>query len=136
VFRDVLALFKAHRHSREEWSPRESLLGKDRRIFQRIAVRLPCRMDSRLFGLESEGRMMNLSLGGMGLVAPVTWPEGSQVRIYLAALDLRMEGVIVFRAEGSEGFRYGVKFQRVGLPQLVKLRRALRQEFKGPLVVS
>jgi hypothetical protein len=136
VFRDVIAMFQAHRQSREVWSPREGLLGRDRRIFQRIGIQIPCRMDSRLFGLESHGKVLNLSLGGVGLVAPVTWPEGSQVRVFLEGLDLRMEGLIVFRAETNDGFRYGVKFQRIGVHQLMKVRRALRQEYRGPLIVK
>jgi len=68
--------------------PSRRFLGKDRRVFQRISVQIPCKMDNQLFGLESEGSTVNLSLGGMGLVAPVSWPEGSQVRVSFSAMFL------------------------------------------------
>lgn len=96
-------------------------------------------MDNRLFGLESQGSTLNLSLGGMGLMAPVAWPEGSQVRVHLDSLSLVVDGLVVFRQEASEDSnaqcRYGVKFQRMGLKELLKLRRALRENYKGPLAV-
>src|SRR5262249_10589895 len=97
MFRGAIELFLAHRHSREAWDPKEALLGRDRRIFQRVAVQIPCHMNNRVFGLESEGATVNLSLGGMGLVAPVAWPEGSQVQVRFGSLEL--EGLIVFRKD-------------------------------------
>jgi hypothetical protein len=131
-----MELFLAHRHSRESWDPKRALLGKDRRVFQRVAIQMPCRMDNRLFGLESQGSTVNLSLGGMGLVAPVTWPEGSQVRLSFDSIVL--EGLIVFRRDVtavSPECRYGIRFQKLGVKDLLKLRKVLQQNYQGPLAV-
>ena len=134
--RSIVELFLAHKHSRESWDPKHALLGKDRRIFQRIAVQIPCRMDNPLFGLESEASSTNLSLGGMALIAPVTWPEGSQVRVKFNQLVL--EGLIVYRRDitvANPECRYGIKFQKLGYKDLLKLRKVLQQSHKGPLAV-
>ena len=136
MIRPLVELFLAHKHSRENWDPRQALSGKDRRVFQRVAVQTPCRMDNRLFGLESEASVVNLSLGGMSLVAPVSWPEGSQVQISFGTLVL--EGLVVYRrdaAEPNHECRYGIKFQKLGLSDLFKLRRILHENYKGPLAV-
>src|SRR5438552_16326418 len=110
MFRGFVELFLAHKHSREAWDPREALSGKDRRVFQRVAVQTPCRMDNRLFGLESAGSVVNLSLGGMSLVAPVSWPEGSHVQVSFESLVLN--GLVVYRRDATSSdheFRYGIK---------------------------
>ena len=134
--RSIVELFLAHKHSRESWDPKQALLGKDRRVFQRVAVKLPCRMDNRLFGLESEASATNLSLGGMAVVAPVTWPEGSQVRVSFNSLVL--DGLIVYRRDitvANPECRYGIKFQKLRLKDLLKLRKVLQNNYKGPLAV-
>src|SRR5690242_9522298 len=97
MIRPIVEMFLSYRHSREAWDPKQALQGRDRRVFQRVAVQIPCRMDNRLFGLESEGATTNLSLGGMALVAPVTWPEGSQVRVTFRGVAL--DGLIVYRKD-------------------------------------
>jgi hypothetical protein len=127
VIRPLVELFLAHKHSRESWDPTKALLGKDRRVFQRIALEMPCKMDNQLFGLESEGSMVNLSLGGLGVVAPVSWPEGSQVRVSFDAIVLN--GLIVYRRDASatnRECRYGIKFQKLGLMDLLKLRKIIQ----------
>jgi hypothetical protein len=127
MFRNVVELFLAHKHSRESWDPKQALLGKDRRVFDRITVQMPCKIDNQLFGLESEGSTVNLSLGGMGLVAHVSWPEGSQVRVSFDAIVLN--GLIVYRRDASatnQECRYGIKFQKLGLMDLFKLRKIIQ----------
>ena len=134
MIRPLVELFLAHRHSRESWDPKQALQGRDRRVFQRVVVQLPCRMDNRLFGLESDGSTVNLSLGGMGLLAPVTWPEGSQVRVCFNGLVL--EGLIVYRKDpalASQECRYGIKFQKLRFRDLMKLRKVLQGNYQGPL---
>jgi len=134
--RSFIELFLAHRHSRESWDPKMALQGRDRRVFQRVVVQMPCRIDNRLFGLESDGATVNLSLGGVGLVAPVTWPEGSQVRVHLN--ELALDGLIVFRKDpilSNPECRYGIKFQKLRLRDLVKLRKVLQGNYQGPLAV-
>ena len=129
-------MYLAHRHSRESWDPKTALQGRDRRIFQRVGVKIPCQMDNQLFGLESQASAINLSLGGMSVVAPVTWPEGSQVRVHFDRLVL--EGLIVYRKDptlASQECRYGIKFQKLRLNDLLKLRRILQGNFQGPLAV-
>jgi hypothetical protein len=129
VIRPLVELFLAHKHSRESWDPSQALLGKDRRVFQRISVQMPCKMDNQLFGLESEGSMVNLSLGGLGLVAPVNWPEGSQVRVSFDTIVLN--GLIVYRRDASatnQECRYGIKFQKLGLLDLLKLRKIIKEK--------
>jgi hypothetical protein len=136
MFRGVMELLLAHRHSREVWDPKQALLGRDRRIFQRVSVEIPCRLNNPLFGLESEGSTVNLSLGGVGIVAPVAWPEGSEVRVQLGSLSLA--GLIVYRKDVSVSntqCRYGIKFRRVRFRELLQLRRVLAQSHKGPLAV-
>jgi len=136
MIRSLVELFLSYRHSREAWNPRDALLGKDRRVFQRVSVQMPCRLDNRLFGLESDGATLNLSLGGVGLVAPVAWPEGSQVKVHLSDMDLN--GIIVYRKDpvlSSKDCRYGVKFQRLKMRDLLKLRKVLQKNYQGPLAV-
>jgi hypothetical protein len=97
---------------------------------------MPCRMDNRLFGLESEASAVNLSLGGISVEAPVTWPEGSQVNVHFN--ELILEGLIVYRKDpiqANQECRYGIKFQKLHLTDLLKLRKVLQGNFKGPLAV-
>jgi len=127
VIKPLMELFLAHKHSRESWDPTQALLGKDRRVFQRIIVQIPCKMDNQLFGLESQGSTVNISLGGMGLMAPVSWPEGSQVRVSFDTVVLN--GLIVYRrdaAAANQECRYGIKFQKLGLIDLFKLRKIIQ----------
>jgi hypothetical protein len=94
-------------------------------------------MDNQLFGLESQGSTLNLSLGGMSLVAPVSWPEGSQVRVSFGPLVLN--GLVVYRRDASptnHECRYGIKFQKLGFSNLIRLRKVLQENYKGPLAVS
>src|SRR5688500_785605 len=112
----LMELFLAHQHSRQTWDPLQASLGKERRIFQRIALDMPCRMNNPLFGLESDASVVNLSMGGMGVVAPVSWPEGSQIKVVFNSLELA--GMVVFRrdpASSKEPCRYGIKFQKLGV---------------------
>lgn len=136
MIRSLIDLFLAHQHSREPWTPRQILLGKDRRIFQRVPVNVPCRMDNSLYGMQTSGTAVNLSLGGVGLMADVNWPEGSEVRVFIEALDLQMAGTIVFRKEEQPVSRYGVKFSSMGLLALWRLHRILRNRYQGPLAVK
>ena len=137
MIRPLVELFLAHKHSRESWDPKQAALGKERRVFQRVPVRVPCRMDNQLFGLESQGSTLNLSLGGMSLVAPVSWPEGSQVRVSFGPLVLN--GLVVYRRDASptnHECRYGIRFQKLGFSNLIRLRKVLQENYKGPLAVS
>ena|SRR5258708_7416305 len=134
--RTLVELFLAHKHSRESWDPKQALQGRDRRIFQRVPVQMPCKLDNPLFGLESQGLTINLSLGGMGLVASVTWPEGSQVRVSFGSLVI--DGLIVYRRDvtvANQECRYGIRFQKLGVKDLLKLRKVLQDNYKGPLAV-
>jgi len=136
VIRPLVELFLAHRHSRESWDPKRAAMGKDRRVFQRVSVAVPCRIENRFFGLEAQGVSVNLSLGGMGLMAPVAWPEGSQVCVQFDSLDL--EGMIVYRRDAAAPHadcRYGIKFQKLRVRDLWKLRKVLQTNHRGPLAV-
>ena len=65
----------------------------------------------------------------MGVVAPVSWPEGSQVRVSFSALVLN--GLIVYRRDApatNEECRYGIKFQKLGLIDLLKLRKIIKEK--------
>ena len=129
MFRHFVELFLAHKHSRESWDPKQALLGRDRRVFQRVSVVLPCKMDNPLFGLEGQGAISNLSLGGLSLAASVTWPEGSQVKVSFNSLVLN--GLIVYRRDATvsnQECRYGVKFQTLGVKDLLKLRKILKEK--------
>jgi hypothetical protein len=134
MIRSFVELFLAHRHSRESWDPKQALAGRDRRIFQRVPVKFPCKIDNRLFNLESQGSTTNLSLGGMALAAPVTWPEGSQVRVHFETLVI--DGLIVYRKDATLAdpeCRYGIKFEKLRLKDLLKLRKVLQRQYQGPL---
>lgn len=135
MIRDLAALIKAHRQSRKIWTPKEALLGRDRRIFFRVPVHVACRLDSDVFGLESPATVVDVSLGGAGLTAPVSWPEGSQVRIRFDEYAFQVNGVICFRLEGKSTMRYGVQFQRLGVRALLQLRKILRERHQGPLSI-
>ena len=128
-------MWRAYRHSLEAWSPKESLLGHDRRIFHRVERSFECRLNSRLYGLESGGRTINLSLGGMNVVAPVEWPEGSRLRVTIASADFGADAIICFRVPFDKESRYGLKFQNAGLRELITLRRILRETYQESLLV-
>jgi hypothetical protein len=72
----------------------------------------------------------------MGVMAPVTWPEGSQVRVHFD--QLVVDGQIVFRKDamsaGTE-CRYGIRFQKLSLKDLMRLRKVLHGNYQGPLAV-
>jgi hypothetical protein len=129
-------MLRALRDSRQAWSPKEALLGRDRRTFYRLPVHASCRLNSQLFGLESVATVVNISLGGAGITAPVSWPEGSQMRIRFDEYGLEIEGVICFRSEGKSEARYGVKFHKLGLRALMQIRRILRERYEGPLSIQ
>ena len=134
--KSLVELYLAHKHSRESWDPKQALLGRDRRVFQRVPVEIPCKMDNPLFGLEAQGSATNLSLGGMSLVSTVAWPEGSRIRVTFG--QLVMQGLIVYRRDvtlSNPECRYGIKFQRTGIKDLLKLRKMLQDNYKGPLAV-
>src|SRR5580692_9861258 len=106
--RNFIELFLAYRQSRQGWRPQEAHLGRDRRVFRRIPVKVAYRMRNRVYGLEANGELANLSLGGAGFVAPVNWAEGSQIHLAIEEYKFAADSVIVFRkAEGNQ-FMYGV----------------------------
>jgi len=127
----------ARGQSRQGWNPKQALLGRDRRIFERVALELPCRFENKLYGQQAQGSTVNISLGGVGLVAPVTWPEGSH--IWFSIEGLSVEGLIVFRRPSPDGdpreCLYGVKFQNMRFKDLSQVRKLLRKHFHGPLAV-
>src|SRR5579872_5813346 len=128
-------LFLAYRQSRQAWRPQEAHLGRDRRVFRRIPVKIAYRMHNRVYGLETNGSLANLSLGGAGFVAPVNWAEGSQIHLIIEEYTFAADGLIVFRkAEGGQ-FMYGAKFQSLNVKNLMKLRRILKKNHDGPLTV-
>ena len=139
--RSLRELALAYRHARREWDPRQTLLGRDRRIFHRVDVRGACRMDNRLFGLQSDASLTNLSLGGAGLEAPVSWPEGTRIHVHFLDHGFKAEGILVFRREAHglepDGgpVRYGVKFAGLGLWKVWQLRSILKKNYTGPLAV-
>ncbi len=133
MLRDWFDLFRAHRQSREDWVPAEGLLGRDRRVFQRIPCRIVCQLASEVFEMKCEGTTVNLSMGGLQLSLPVVWPEGSPVQVKLSSLGFSAEGVIAYRSGTASPCQYGIKFQRMGIQSLIKLRRIMRENYKGPL---
>src|ERR1700683_4230907 len=105
--RKIIELFLAYRQSRQAWRPQEAHLGRDRRVFRRIPVKIAYRMRNRVYGLETDGSLAHLSLGGAGFVAPVNWAEGSRIHLTIEEYRFAADGLIVFRkAEGSH-FMYG-----------------------------
>jgi hypothetical protein len=133
VLRALAEIHLAHRRSREEWQPKQANVGKDRRVFYRVPVTLPCLLVHPMFGLEVLAATVNMSLEGAGLSAPVNWSEGSRVHLRFEAIGLDVDGIIVFRKEEAPRFRYGVMFQKLGLFQILKLRRFLRSQHTGRL---
>jgi hypothetical protein len=125
VIRGIVEIISAHRSSRERWALEQPPLGQDRRIYSRVPFKSVCRLINPMFGLEGQCSTLDISLGGMGLVGPINWPEGSHVLVQIASLDFDCEAVIVFRKEEPPQFRYSVKFQRLGFWQLIKLQRTL-----------
>ena len=70
------------------------------------------------------------------ILAPVSWPEGSQVRVHFN--ELALDGLVVYRKDptlSEKACRYGVKFQKLRLKDLLKLRRVLQGKYQGPLAV-
>jgi hypothetical protein len=135
VIRRFLEVSLAYRLSREAWDPKQAGLGQDRRVFHRIPLRVDCKLANPAFGLESSGQTVDVSLEGLGVVLPVNWSEGNRVRVQLDEIPFQAEGTIVFRKEDAPNFRYGVKFQKTGLFQLIRLRRFLQQHHSGKLSV-
>jgi hypothetical protein len=131
VFRGLFEILLAYRRSREIWLPEQAGLGQDRRVFQRVMVRMPCQMSSPLFGLEAACQTIDLSLDGLGLKAPVNWAEGNHVRLELNDAGFAAEGTIAYRREDPPQFRYGVKFKNLGWLQIMHLRRFLKQNHRG-----
>lgn len=88
---------------------------KERRFEERLPVRfisLPGHRSVLATGVVAEGRVVNLSLGGMQLLTEEELPVGFEgefdVRTYAGALLL--VGRVVRRAETSNGYAYGIKF--------------------------
>jgi hypothetical protein len=135
MLNDFVEILTTHRISREIWDPRQANLGADRRVFHRVPIQAPCRLIHSSFGLESAATVMNLSLGGVGVLASVNWSEGSRIRVRLEELGLEVSAIIVFRREEASQFRYGVKFQQMGLLEIVRLRRFLQKHHQGRLTL-
>jgi hypothetical protein len=135
MFKDFSEILTAHRVSREIWNPRMANLGADRRVFQRVPVKVPCVLIHSSFGLESPATAMNLGLGGTGVIAPVNWSEGSRIRVRLEPFKFDMSAVIVFRREDAQQFHYGIKFQTLGFLEIVKLRGFLQKHHSGRLTL-
>ncbi|OGR89523.1 MAG: hypothetical protein A2992_03735 [Elusimicrobia bacterium RIFCSPLOWO2_01_FULL_59_12] len=133
MFRGVLEIFLAYRRSREAVDIQQAGLGRDRRVFNRVPVQAACRISNPMFGLESVGSTVNISLDGVGMVAPVNWSEGNRIHLFIEPAGFETEGVIVFRMEEAPQFRYGVRFLQTQLPQIIKLRRFLKQQHHGRL---
>lgn len=125
----------AYRYSRRVWSPAQAMLGRDRRVFLRVPLTGACRIKNTLFGMEASGQMVNLGMGGVGVTAPVDWPEGSAVRVDLSDLGFEVDGLMVFRKESSPEHRYGIQFQKLSIRQLLRLRKILKRHHHGPLAV-
>jgi c-di-GMP-binding flagellar brake protein YcgR len=130
-----MAIFLAHRRSREAWDPTQVHLGRDRRIFVRVPLKVICQMDHQTFNLETHGTLVNLSLGGAGFLAPVNWPEGSRVRLIVESYDFEAPAIIVFRKATSAEYLYGVQFRDTSFRTLFQLRGILRKNHRGSLTV-
>jgi c-di-GMP-binding flagellar brake protein YcgR len=135
MFRTFAEIWVAYKESRQAWRPQQAQLGRDRRQFYRVPIRVACRTSNRTYGQEMEATLVNLSLGGAGFLAPAKWPEGSRVRIVIDTLRFETNAVTVFRGDGASDFLYGVKFERMGIRNIVKLRRILRQHYQGSLTL-
>ncbi len=104
-------------------------------MFRRVPVRITYKMRNRVYGLETEGLLADLSLGGVGFVAPVNWPEGSQIHVTVGAFGFQSDCVIVYRRPAGEEFFYGAKFQSTSLRHLSRLQKILKKNHDGPLTV-
>jgi hypothetical protein len=135
MLRALSELFLAFRQSRVSWKPQQTQLGRDRRRFHRVSIRVACRMNNRMYGMDTSGMLVNLSLGGAGFTAPAKWPEGNRVRVFIDEFRFVANAIIVFRGDGESDFLYGVKFERMGLKNILKLRRILRRHFQGSLTL-
>jgi hypothetical protein len=134
LIRGLSEIFLARQRSRERWRPLTVDPGRDRRVFYRVSLQMPCKLIQPMFGLEAAGSTIDLSLEGAGLFAPVNWAEGSRVRLQLESVDFESAAVIVYRKqEEVSRFRYGVKFEHMGFFQIVKLRRWLQKKYSGRL---
>ncbi len=128
-----LEVWLAYRSSRQLFDSRVPMHGQDRRVFQRVPVKLSCDLANPLFGLETTGTTIDISLDGLGLTAPVNWSEGNHIRVQFKELQFDANAVIVFRKEEASVFRYGVRFRRANIFQILKLRRFLKKYHSGPL---
>jgi hypothetical protein len=126
-------VFLAYRKSREMYDPRQAGLGQDRRIFYRVTLKVVCRMLSPMFGLETSGTTVDVSLNGVGVIVPANWAEGNRIRVRIDDIKFEADGIIVFRKEEEPQFRYGVRFQNTGIFQILKLRRFLQGHHSGRL---
>ena len=73
MIRGLSEILLARRRSHETWDQRKGESGRDRRVFHRVSVQVPCKLLSPMFGLESQGTTIDLSLEGAGMFAPVNW---------------------------------------------------------------
>ncbi len=133
--RRLWELVVAYRESRQVWRPQQAHLGRDRRIFRRVPVKVMYRIRNRVYGLESEGMLANLSLGGAGFWAPINWPEGSPVHLAIDEFQFAVDALIVFRKSSGAEFMYGARFQALSLSNLMKLRAILNKNHDGPLTI-
>ena len=133
MFAAFFEILLAYRRSHEVFDARAASVGQDRRIFQRVPIKVDCRLTNPVFGLESVGSTIDISLDGLGVMAPVNWAQGNRIRIWLESAGFEAAGVIVFRKEEAPNFRYGVRFEQTGILQILKLRRFLKQNHSGRL---
>ena len=110
-------------------------MGRDRRVFTRVPLKVVCQMDNAAFSMETPGTLVNLSLGGAGFLAPVNWPEGCRVRLIMESFKFEAPGIIVYRKGSSADFLYGVEFRIIGFRKLYQLRGILRKSHQGSLTV-
>lgn len=133
MFQALHDLLVAYQRSREAVHVQPGAGGQDRRVFLRVPVVVGCTLFNPMFGLESEGRTINVSMDGLGLTAPVNWSESSRIRIRLESVGFESEGVVVFRKEEAGQFRYGVRLIRTRVTQILKLFRFLHRHHSGKL---
>lgn len=135
VLSEFLEILLAYRRAREAFDTQPSNLGQDRRVFERVHRQVNCRLANPMFGLETLGTTVDISLDGLGVVAPINWSQGSRVRLWIDDIGFEAAGLIVFRKEETPQFRYGIRFTKTGIFQILKLRRFLQQNHSGRLTV-
>jgi hypothetical protein len=124
----------AYRLSRETWSAEEAGLGQDRRVFHRVPVKIECKLTNPMFGLETSGTTVDLSLEGLGVGLPVNWSEGNRIHVRIESINFDADAIVVFRKEEALGqYRYGIKFQNIGIFQIIRMRRFLQKHHGGRL---